>query len=277
MIKSFFLVAMAALVLVGCNSGSNGNSASVKSLSSYSDAEKLAYAIANQGSILESATGEKKASSKNTKSRSLISCESGTMEFFYDLPLSQLRGDEEPNKMIFHNCKIDGETANGDMQLVTSADGLTETFSTNNGFSVTGGKEPGSILPGGTMSVKKEGVWNVLTINLEMEINGVKHGGENLIYRAKDLNDGSSIEYPVSGKEKIGESAYFTVDTAYDASATPFVTDAQGDLKSGKFKYIDKKSHAVELEITATNEVTVRVDEDGNGSFVGDEVSTIKL
>ncbi len=274
MIKSFSVVAMAALVMVGCNSGSKSGE-EVKSVQNYSDAEKLAYAIANQKAVLDSANGKKQ--SKSTKSRSVVPCESGTMEVFFPVPLDQITEDIEPNKMIFNNCKNGAETANGDMQLITSTDGKTTTLSTLNGFTLTGGEEPGSILPGGTMKVEESGEWNILTINLEMEINGVKHGGENLIYRAKDLSDGGSIEYPVSGKEKIGASAYFTVDPAYDASATPFKTDANGALVSGLFKYIDSKNHSVELEITAKDTVTVRVDEDGNDSFSDTEVSTIKL
>ncbi len=274
MIKNFSLVAMAALVMVGCNSGSN-TTTNTKSVSSYSDAEKLAYAIAKQDGVLESATQSKQ--NKNSKSREVIPCESGSMEVFFPLPIEQVSYDMEPNKMVFHNCKMDGEIANGDLQMQTSADGMTETFFTESGFSVTGGEEQGSILPGGTMSITQDGAWEVLTINLEMNINGVVHGGENLIYRSQLLSDGSSIEYPVSGKEKIGDSAYFTVDPVYDASATPFKTDANGDLRSGLFRYIDQNQHSVELKITGKNVVSVWVDENGNDSRDAEEVSSIKL
>ncbi len=273
MIKSFSLVAMAALVMVGCNSGSNSTQG--KNLRDYSDAEKLAYAIAKQDAVLESANGS--SQNKNTKSRSVTSCESGTMEFFFPVPLDQLTYDIEPNKMVFHNCKMNGEIANGDLEMEISSDGLTEVISTKNGFSVTGGDEPGAILPGGTMSITQDGEWDIMTINLEMEINGIKHGGENLIYRSKELSDGSSIEYPVSGREKIGDNAYFTVDPAYDASTTPFKTNTNDDLVSGLFKYIDQNQHSVELKITAKNEVTIWVDKDGNGSRTDNEVSSIKL
>jgi len=287
MIKSLSLAAIAVLVITGCMSGSNDrdggkisapNVKTVQDISTLSSAEKLAYALAHQDSVLESAAGEKKLGNQSRSTRDLFPCENsdGTMEVFFDVPLSELTGDEEPNKVVFNNCRMAGETINGDMEYQRSDDG-TETISTINGFSVTGGDVPGSVLPGGTMSMRKEGAWNIMTINLEMEINGIKHGGENLVYRAKELSDGSTIEYPVSGKEKIGESDYFTVDPAYDASATPFYTDASDNLIRGTFKYLDKQDHAVELEVTAKNVVTVRVDEDGNGSFTEGEVSAIKL
>ena len=276
MIKSFSLAAMAVLVLAGCNSGGSDNSS--KSLSDYSEAEKLAYVIANQNTVLDSVSSDNNTrSTRSTKSRTVASCDSGTMEVFFSVPFDQVSYDSEPNKILFNDCKIGNETTNGDIKLDVSTDGLTETMSTENGFTVSGGEYPGSILKGGTMTRTQDGDWEILTINLEMQINGIKHGGENLIYRGRDFDDGSSIEYPVSGKEKIGNSAYFTVDPAYDASSTPFKTNADGKLVSGKFKYLDKQNHAVELEITGEDVVTVRVDEDGNGSFVGDEVSSIDL
>jgi len=287
MIKSLSLAAIAVLAIAGCKSGSNdvnngrtgaSNIKTVQDVSTLSSAEKLAYALAHQDSVLESVAGEKKPGNQSRRTRDLFPCENrnGTMEVFFDVPVSELTGDEEPSKVVFNNCQMAGETINGDMEYQRGDDG-TETISTVNGFSVTGGDVPGSVLPGGTISIKPEGDWSVMTINLEMEINGIKHGGENLIYRAKELADGGTIEYPVSGKEKIGESDYFTVDPAYDASATPFYTDANDNLLNGKFKYLDKNDHAVELEVTAKNVVTVRVDEDGNGSFGDDEVSAIKL
>ena len=279
MIKSFSLVAMAALVMVGCNSGSKNSVAdnTTKTLSSYSDAEKLAYAIAKQGNITESAGKSKKSKSTRSKSRAVQACDSGTMEFF--LPqtdiLSQITDASFPNKIVFHNCKQGDETFDGSIEF--TEDGDTSTMGSSTGFTVTGGEYPGSMLAGGNISIRQDGEWEVSTINAIITVNGVKHGGENLVYRSKEFDDGTSIEYPVSGKEKIGESAYFTVDPAYDASATPFKTDANGDLISGLFKYVDDNQHSVELEITAKEVVTVRVDEDGNGSFVGDEVSTISL
>jgi hypothetical protein len=107
--------------------------------------------------------------------------------------------------------------------------------------------------------------------------NGVTHGGENLIYRSKEFSDGSIWEYPVSGKEKIGDSAYFIVDPNYDASTTPFKSNANDELLSGLFKYLDKNDNAVELQITSKDIVTVRVDENGDGDFSDNEQSTINL
>lgn len=277
MIKSFSLAAMAVLVLVGCNSGGDSDSirkASVD-LSSFSEAEKLAYAIANKDGVLESVNGEK--STKSTKSRSIIPCDNGTMEVFFSVPIESITEYTEPSEMIFHNCKMDGEILDGSMKAEFDSMGEKTHMSFPNGFSITGGEEEGSIQSGGYIDLVMEGEWEVVTINMVMTMNGVVHGGEDLVYKMKVLSDGSTIEYPVSGKEKIGDSAYFTVDPDYDASETPFKTNANDELVSGKFKYLDSEDHAVELEITGTDIVTVRVDTDGNGSFVGDEVSSINL
>jgi hypothetical protein len=85
------------------------------------------------------------------------------------------------------------------------------------------------------------------------------------------------LEYPVSGKEQIGESALFEVDPTYDASKTPFKINKDDYVVSGKSRYIDPKGHQVEIEIVATNIVSVKVDENGDKEFDETEISTIKL
>ncbi len=276
-IKIYSLVALATLVLVGCggSSDSNANSSSstpatIKKFSqgveNLTDAEKLAYAVANQNKL---PTGK----SNKKRSRDLQNCTNGgTMDMVFDPQnLTQM-------SIVFDNCAEDGEISNGTMKL----DGMSEngeptkiTFVTD--FKVTG-DENVFVKKGGTMQRIKEGIWEKMIINVEMTVNGVTHGGENLIYKGKESQDGSFIEFPISGKEKIGNSAYFTVDTSYDASATPFKEDKDGNLqKGGLFKYKDKNNHKVELEVTDTNVVTVRVDSDGDGSFSSDEISAVDL
>ncbi len=274
-IKIYSLVALATLVLVGCGGSSDSSSTTSATIKKFSqgvenltDAEKLAYAVANQDKLPTGSSNKKSSRALNSQSCT----NGGTMDMEFDPQnLTQM-------SIVFYNCVEDGDISNGTMKL----DGMSEngeptkiTFVTD--FEVTG-DENVFVKKGGTMQMLKEGIWEKMIINVEMTVNGVTHGGENLIYKGRDLPNGSFIEFPISGKEKIGDSAYFTVDTSYDASATPFEEDKDGNLqKGGFFKYKDKNNHKVELEVTDTNVVTVRVDSDGDGSFSSDEMSAIDL
>ena len=275
-IKIYSIAALTALALIGCGGSDTGQStttaATVKKFSegagNLTDAEKLAYAVANQNKV---PTGTENRG--RTRALQRDDCTNGgTMEMEFD--------PQNPTylSMTFHDCTEEGEVSNGTMKL----DEMDEngepgriTFVTN--FIVTGAEHI-FVKKGSTMEMTNEGSWEKLTINLEMTINGVTRGGENLIYMTRDMQDGSYIEFPLSGKEKIGNSAYFTVDPAYDASKTPFHEDANGNLlKGGRFRYKDSQNHKVELEVTDTNIVTVRVDGDGDGRFSDDEVSAIAI
>ncbi len=177
--------------------------------------------------------------------------------------------------ITYRNCLEDGGILNGSIKFESTEKSDKMTYLTP--FTFVSDEEKITIRPG-TVELLREGEWEKLIINVEMTINGITRGGENLVYKGKDLPDGGSIEFPVSGKEKIGDSAYFRVDTTYDASQTPFKTDKRGKLlPGGLFRYVDGQNHRVELEATGIDQITVRVDSDGDGNFSDDEVSLIDI
>ncbi len=267
-IKKYSVVALATLVMIGCGS-SDGGKTTQKDLSSYSDAEKLAYALANQKEVLSAGQSDEK------QSREVLECQnSGSMDLG-ERDYSDFLNNT-PTTMIFKNCDDGYGATNGTMKMdLDDYDNGTITYLTD--FSFKDGSDKGMIKKGGTVTMYTEGDWEVATINLVAVFNGITHGGENLIYKSKGLSNGGYVEYPVSGKEKIGDSAYFTVDPDYDASITPFTSNSNDELISGLFKYLDADNHAVELEITAKDVVTVRVDENGDSAFSDAEQSTINL
>lgn len=266
-IKIYSVVALAALVIIGCGADDN-NESTTKDFSTYSDAEKLAYAIANQRDTFAAGQGEQKTS----KSRAFgVSCEKGgTVDVnFFDPSEYLLSG------MTFKNCDDGYGVTNGTVKIdLDSNDDGTISFLTD--FSVKGDDDI-FIKKGGTVTMNHDGEWEVSTINMVAIYNGVTHGGENLVYRSKELPNGYYIEYPESGREKIGDSAYFDVDTSYNASKTPFTSNTNDELLSGHFKYLDANNNAVELEVTSKDIITVRVDENGDGVFSDDEKSIVNL
>lgn len=267
-IKKYSVVALATLVMIGCGASDDGKTTQ-KDLSSYSDAEKLAYALVNQKKALSVGESEEK------KSRDILECQNGGSMDFGERDYSDFLNNG-PTTMIFRNCDDGYGTTNGTMKMDLDNYGNgTMTFLTD--FSFKDATDEGLIKQGGRVEMHTEGDWEVATINMVVVFNGVTHGGENLIYRSRELPNGGYEEYPVSGKEKIGDSSYFTVDPSYEAWKTPFISNANDELISGLFKYLDANDHAVELEITAKDAVTVRVDENGDGAFSDTEQSTIDL
>lgn len=112
---------------------------------------------------------------------------------------------------------------------------------------------------------------------LIMQIDGNTFGSKDLVYMISGVFD--VTYYPVSGREYINNlKNYFEVDPSYDASLTPFRI-VNGNLEpGGLFKYIGQNGNKLEVEITNQNEVTVRADENGDGTFdfnIETEVYTI--
>ncbi len=281
-IKKYSVVALATLVLIGCGADDK-NESTTKDLSTYSDAEKLAYALVNQKKALNAGQSDEKQNkaldseqSDVKQSRKVQECQNGGSMDFGDFDPSNYMEYYTPPTITFKNCNDGDSTINGKikMDLYSDEEG---TISYLTDFSFKDSEGSGLIKQGGRVEFHNEGGWEVATINMVAVFNGVTHGGENLIYRSKEFSDGSILEYPVSGKEKIGDSTYFTVDPNYDASVTPFKSNANYELLSGLFKYLDKNNNAVELQITSKDVVTVRVDENGDGTFSDSEKSTIDL
>ena len=244
-------------------------------LTKLSASEKLAVAIKN-GRSYESASENLIEQDKAfpTPNQPQSCTDGGSMEMIVDSEELLL---DEPQVMtiLFKDCNQDNEIIDGSMKIITKGENVRTEFSKN--FQVIGEDFSLSILNAGSVDSRNEEEYEVSTINLEMDIDGLIHGGQDLVYKSKELINGGYEEYPVSGEEKIGDGAYFSVDSTYDASQTPFISDENSNLLSGKFKYIDDKGHQVELEVTKKNEVSVKVDENGDNNFSRNEITVISL
>ncbi len=244
-------------------------------LTKLSASEKLAVAIKN-GRSYESASENLIEQDKAfpTPNQPQSCTDGGSMEMIVDSEELLL---DEPQVMtiLFKDCNQDNEIIDGSMKIITKGENVRTEFSKN--FQVIGEDFSLSILNAGSVDSRNEEEYEVSTINLEMDIDGLIHGGQDLVYKSKELINGGYEEYPVSGEEKIGDGSYFSVDSTYDASQTPFISDENSNLLSGKFKYIDDKGHQVELEVTKKNEVSVKVDENGDNNFSRNEITVISL
>lgn len=282
-------ISMAALISIAFTAcGSNSKKTEVDleeaeakaitgSWEDFSDAEKLAYALATQNSATPSSanyTQESTVAVKSSRAYSYMgseSCEnSGVITYRFDDQAYAMQAD-------FQNCLMDGMLQDGLIE-VTFGNYDTDSGSVQfpEGFSVSG-EEAFTIYPGSHISYSTEGEYEVSVLNIEAISNGLAYGAVDLIYKGKYLDNGYYVEFPVSGQEKIGDSAYFTVDPNYDASQTPITYNRDYDLISGTARYLDEAEHSVELTVYNTNVITVKVDENGDRSFSDDEISAITL
>jgi len=281
------IAAVAILVLVGCGGTGSTSKKSETKAATIADAKKMAENIGIGVGIGNgiSKIGESSRKAVTPKSRSIKeeSCPNGG-SIKMDFDENQFMVGQIPTtiemgiEMI--NCVADGEITNGKMKFVMTnftEDAIDATISFPTDFTFTADGETGKINAGGSIQIKEQAPYEVMTINITAVHGAETYDGKNLVYKMKTNDDGSVEEFPVSGEENFGSGVYFKVDPGYDASQTPMVTDFSGNLRSGLFKYLDGANHKVEAEVTATNEVTVRVDENGNGTFEPNETETINL
>ncbi len=288
--KNYAALFMSLLIFSGCGDGINTpidniedkdistNEIAKKSsddLSKLSDSEKLAVAI-KSGRSYESAGENLREKDEVFTPNTLQSCiDGGTMEMIMDLDANLSKDDTQEMTILFQDCNQDGEIIDGSMKIITMGENSRTEFSEN--FKVIGKDFSFYMIGSGSVDSRIEEDYEISTINLEMDIDGLVHGGQDLVYKSRELINGGYEEYPVSGEEKIGDSTYFSVDSSYDASLTPFISDKNSNLLSGKFKYIDENGHQVELEVTRKNEISVKVDENGNNQFSNNEITVVSL
>ncbi len=110
-----------------------------------------------------------------------------------------------------------------------------------------------------------------ITTSFQTEINGDKLSVDNLTMIGMS-NDNGGLFYLSTGEILIDEY-YIQVDPAHDGSTTPFVLDSSG-FKSGLMKLLDGAGHKIEIAVVSSDELALRVDENGDGVFSDDEIVT---
>jgi hypothetical protein len=281
-LKHYSIAVIATLTLfAGCKSGSNdtttfANAKSIDNPAQLSDAEKLAVAA------IEANKKPDISDDENSKSRALQNqnCPNGgTMEMeMPDFSNPMQMPQDYTFTISLHDCVDDGVVENGSMQITSNSDATSGDVLFTSDYTMRGGGEDVFVKKGSTFRFRKlEDGWEELLIDADMSYNGIRHVGKDLIYHSKFFENGTILEYPVSGKEQIGESALFEVDPTYDASKTPFKSGKDDIVVSGKSRYIDSDGHQVEIEVVAANIVSVKVDKNGDKTFDETEISTIKL
>ena len=145
-IKKYSLMALVSLVMMGCGGSGDGKS-TAKDLSSYSDAEKLAYHLANKDKTTKAGQSDKKK-----RSRASQPCKYGGSIDFGDFDPTSYAGDFTPPSMTFKNCKNAEETINGTMKMDLD-DNSEGTITYISDFTAIDGKDEIFIKKGGTVTM----------------------------------------------------------------------------------------------------------------------------
>ncbi len=308
-------IVVASMVLGGCRSGHHNSDKKTNDSSSRSLSLDKAKSIAKKlvkkdksgvGSELEELSQSTNQNQKSSRALSSVDSQEdeictqgGTMKMDMGDELADYINQVNTNhtapskpitysvKMVAQNCDDGKGVIDGSITMKITMDPNNSSESTNittfdSDFTMRDDESEATIKKGSTIQERQIGDTYQTTMNLEVtgQEKGIAHSliAKNYTEVSKEHGDGSYESYPVSGKISIDGSPLLTVDPDYDASKTPIVYTADGDLKAGGVeKYLDEAGHSVEVRISDTKELTIWVDENGNGKQDSGEIETIEI
>ena len=272
MLKYSF-VALATILIIGCGNNDNGEKktslvnngkpVTIEGLKSFSQKSN----IDNISDSKISKTADSVSDAESSENSNSI-CQSGSMNFNTDK-------NQQIVSFTATNCNDGYSTINGSakMEMYSNDKGgfvevLRDLTVKDDYFSLFAKK-------GSFVKIDANNKSNIkVTAGFEVDVNGEAFSASNLLVVGSQSENKNSF-YIASGEMIVGEY-YFKVDESYDSSKTPFVMDESSyddSLKEGGLlKLLDGAGHKIEIEVTATNEVTMRVDENGDGIFSDNEI-----
>ncbi len=231
--------------------------------------------------------------SQTTRSRALgdvptdqlLNCENGgTMQFVMPSPPDpatfnpetfNLDNYEANTTIIYHDCLEEGVLTDGTMQdTMRFKNGMpgddTMTFVTDFVMQYQNGNatiKKGSYIISEMISDETM----ITTENIDAYFDGQHY--QTKVFKNSDtmLSNGGMSSYPISGATLVNGHTY-TVDSGYDASKTPMLTDRNFDMISGKERYFDEQNSTITLEVVGKNKMRLSLDSDHDGKADAEEV-----
>ncbi|MDF1881691.1 hypothetical protein JHD50_10340 [Sulfurimonas sp. MAG313] len=176
-------------------------------------------------------------------------------------------------KVSFNTCEEDDLVLNGRLEMLNEGDGLNIKLRSINFLTdliLQRGSTSKTIQKNSHIEFENlEENSNIFTLRQSYAIQEKtkNFGAQDLVYIFEE-NKNELKYYPISGREYIlNGNGYFKVDTSYEASLTPFVVHGNTIEAGGLFKYIGDDGSRLEIEISNTNEITLRADTNADGNF----------
>ena len=173
-------------------------------------------------------------------------------------------------KMKNQDCNIAPMTINGETLTTIIDDNTTTTYTTD--LNITEPTKSYIIKQGSSMfSMDLDDNKSLNIDNIEILSGEQSYKSENFKYMEKELSDGKTSSYNLSGKE-IVDGKTFIVDSSYDGSITPLITDKDENLLSGKTLYTNDQNHSIVVEVIEGNKLKLSIDEDRDGVIDKEEI-----
>jgi len=262
MIKSFSLAAMAVLVMVGCNSGSNDTPKTTSFVEKNAKVATISgvKSIGNNTeniSIKSISETSKDLDKRETSSTQL--CQSGSMTFTGD-------GSSDNFSLDASNCKNEDSTINGAFHANISKASHTANMEVTRDLSVEDNEGNFLVKKGSKITASGTDTSALIKADFLLSANGEEIALENLSVAAEDqANDKISISFR-SGKINIA-GYYFE----FVSQVKPFIVGDDG-VESGLLRLQDGAGHKVEIDVESANNVAFKLDENGDGVFSENEI-----
>jgi len=267
----FSVAATAALFILGCGSNDTLSNETTTLPSVSNEVKILAQSISMQGmlgSLVQIAMPD--LSDSRSRIADIANCTNGgtfTIENNLDPQTMQNPNFDFTNftidmTMDYDNCLMDGDVTDGTIAstITINGDAINFSMSYQTDFIFKSDEGEFKILKDSTLQENNA----IMTESMTIIYDGQTYQSEDLKI-AHAFTNNKFYTYPISGKQTIGDVSY-TVDSTYDASKTPMVTDDEGNIdKGGKSKYINNQNHHITIEAIDTNKMQVSVDTDGDG------------
>jgi hypothetical protein len=173
-------------------------------------------------------------------------------------------------KMKNQDCNIAPITINGETLTTIVDDNMTISFATD--LNISEPTKSFIIKQGSSMfSIDLDDNKSLNIDNIEILSGEQSYKSENFKYMEKELSDGKISSYNLSGKE-IVDGKTFIVDSSYDGSITPLLTDKDENLISGKTLYTNDQNHSIVVEVIEGNKLKLSIDEDRDGVIDKEEI-----
>jgi len=281
-LKIVSLSAIAVIMIVGCGKSSTSSDPIVQKLQELPkvsvETRTLAKSLRTDSLALDDLPSPSQQQGQPQSMSETKNCTNGgTMTFSTDVNASAIMQSQNDFNITMISEAVDclqyGTTGNGKIQILTNFknDVTTTTttfltdFNLSDATSQTIIKKDSFIIQTG----------DITTETMEVIIDGKTFKTIALKSHEAIAEDGKSIEYNLAGKETI-DGKIFTVDETYDASQTPMVTDADGNLqKGGKSRYTNDQNHTIMIEVIDVNKVQISVDKDGDGKVDNQDMISI--
>ncbi|HIP59741.1 MAG TPA: hypothetical protein EYH01_04840 [Campylobacterales bacterium] len=266
-IKNYSVVALATLVIVGCGGGSssssglsklenNGKAATIQGLRSLGDSANTD----NLSNTKIRSSADSFSSSQDGDDGNI--CQSGNMDF-------NTGNNQQTISFNANNCNDGYSTINGSARMEVYAgekggfaEVLTDLTVKDEYFSLFAKK-------GSNLKLNIDGSNIRLSASFQTNINGEEFSASNLSIVATESENGATF-YISSGEMIMGEY-YFQVDLSHGASTTPIIVSEDGFV-SGTIKLLDGAGRKVEIAVVSTDELAMKIDENGDGTFSDNEI-----